>query len=117
MRCADLLAGYGEILPMPNTPVRFFEYMTYDQHGLRRTELKIDDESGSPFMTVWQRAPHSKVPLMEGARYPWHLDEVPLGRREADLALQGRDLLGRQVDVEVQLEELHREVMRGPAAR
>src|SRR4051812_14947776 len=73
-------AGYGEILPMPNTPVRFFEYMNYDDHGVRRTELKIDDESGSPFMTIWQRAPHTTQPLEDGGKYLWRLDEIPLER-------------------------------------
>jgi kynurenine formamidase len=86
MRMVDLSmpiwdgAGYGEILPMPNTPVHLFEYMTYDQHGMRCTELKIDDESGSPFMTIWQRAPHTTGPLEDGGRYLWKLDEVPLER-------------------------------------
>jgi kynurenine formamidase len=65
---------------MPNVPVRFFEYMNYDDHGIRRTELKIDDESGSPFMTIWQRAPHTTEPLEEGGKYLWTLDEIPLER-------------------------------------
>ena len=72
--------GYGEVLAMPNLPVSFTEYMTYDWHGMRRTQMKIDDESGSPFMTIWQRAPHISEPLEEGGLYQWHLDEVPLDR-------------------------------------
>ena len=73
-------AGYGEILAMPNTSVRFYEYMTYDWNGIRRTELKLDDESGSPLMTIWQRAPHTPGPIEEGGAYTWRLDEVPLDR-------------------------------------
>jgi len=73
-------AGYGEVLPMPNLPVSFTEYMTYDWHGLRRTQIKIDDESGSPFMTIWQRSPHISDPIEDGGIYEWRLDEVPLDR-------------------------------------
>ena len=86
MRFVDLTmpifegAGYGEVLAMPNTSVRFYEYLTYDWHGIRRTELKLDDESGSPLMTIWQRAPHTPGPIEEGGAYNWHLDEVPLDR-------------------------------------
>lgn len=86
MRLVDLSmpiwegAGYGEVLAMPNTSVRFYEYMTYDWHGIRRTELKLDDESGSPMMTIWQRAPHTSGPIEEGGAFTWHIDEVPLDR-------------------------------------
>jgi kynurenine formamidase len=86
MRLVDLSmpiwegGGYGEVLPMPNTPVSFTEYMTYDWHGMRRTRMKFDDESGSPFMTIWQRAPHISAPIEDGGIYQWHLDEVPLDR-------------------------------------
>jgi kynurenine formamidase len=73
-------AGYGEILPMPNTPVHFFEYVTYEWQGMRRTELKIDEENGSPFMTIWQRAPHMTAPLELGGMYEWKMDEIPLDR-------------------------------------
>jgi kynurenine formamidase len=71
-------AGYGEILPMPNTPVRFVEYMAYDRHGVRMTRLKLDDETGSPFMTPVQGSPYRKDPLAPNPLYKWKLDEIPL---------------------------------------
>ena len=74
-------AGYGEVLPIPNTPVKFFEYATYEWNGIRRTEMKIDDESGSPFMTPWQWFPHEIGPaLVPGRLFDWTLDKVPLER-------------------------------------
>ena len=73
-------AGYGEILAMPNCSVSFHEYMFYDVNGVRMTHLKIDDESGSPFMTPYQGSPHRRGPLREGNIYKWRLDEVPLER-------------------------------------
>jgi kynurenine formamidase len=86
MRLVDLSmpiwegAGYGEILAMPNCSVQFYEYMFYDVNGIRMTHLKIDDESGSPFMTPYQGSPHRRGPLREGNIYTWRLDEVPLER-------------------------------------
>ena len=86
MRLTDLSmpiwegAGYGEILAMPNCSVQFAEYMFYDVNGIRMTHLKIDDESGSPFMTPYQGSPHRRGPLREGNIYTWRLDEVPLER-------------------------------------
>lgn len=86
MRLVDLSmpiwegAGYGEILAMPNTSVRFTEYMVYDRQGLRMTYAKLDDESGSPFMTPWQGSPHRKDPLGPNPRHSWKLDEIPLER-------------------------------------
>jgi kynurenine formamidase len=71
-------AGYGELLAMPNVPVRFNEYALYEWQGMRRTEIKIDDESGSPFMTIWQRAPHTPGPLEDDGLYRWKLDQIPL---------------------------------------
>lgn len=73
-------AGYGEILPIENTPVQFFEYMFYDQNGIRMTRIKIDDETGSPFMTPYQGAPAELAPESEKAIFPWRLDEIPLER-------------------------------------
>ncbi len=73
-------AGYGEILATPNCSVQFAEYMFYDVNGMRMTHLKIDDESGSPFMTPYQGSPHRRGPLREGNIYTWRLDEVPLER-------------------------------------
>ena len=75
-------AGYGEVLPMPNTPVQFVEYMFYNDNGLRRTMLKIDDETGSPFMTPYQPEPHVKGAIggAQGMLYDWRLDGVPLER-------------------------------------
>ena len=72
-------AGYGEVLAMPNTSVRFFEYMFYDQNGIRMTHLKIDDETGSPFMTPYQGSPH-RGPTREDLLFTWKLDEIPLER-------------------------------------
>lgn len=86
MRLIDLTmpiwegAGYGEILAMPNTPVRFFEYMFYDKNGIRLTHIKIDDETGSPFMTAHQGSPFRQGAMREGALYSWKLDEIPLNR-------------------------------------
>ena len=73
-------AGYGEVLPIENTPVQFFEYMFYDINGIRMTRLKVDDETASPFMTPFQGAPHELPPESEEAIYPWKLDEIPLER-------------------------------------
>jgi kynurenine formamidase len=73
-------AGYAEILPMTNTPVRFFEYLFYDKNGIRLTHIKIDDETGSPFMTPFQGSPFRRGPMREGALYSWRLDEIPLER-------------------------------------
>ena len=53
MRLVDLSmpiwegAGYGEILAMPNTPVRFTEYMVYDRQGLRMTYAKLGDKASA----------------------------------------------------------------------
>lgn len=86
MRLIDLTmpiwegAGYGEILAMPNTPVRFFEYMFYDKNGIRLTHIKIDDETGSPFMTPYQGSPFRQGAMRQGALYSWKLDEIPLNR-------------------------------------
>jgi kynurenine formamidase len=71
-------AGYGEILAMPNTPVRFAEYMVYDRNGLRMTRMKLDVESGSPFMTAFQGSPYRKEPVAPAPVYKWRLDEIPL---------------------------------------
>jgi len=73
-------AGYGEILPFENVPVQFFEYMFYDQNGIRMTHIKVDDETGSPFMTPHQGSPHPQGPIREGALFTWKLDEIPLER-------------------------------------
>ena len=86
MRLIDLTmpiwegAGYGEVLAMPNVSVRFNEYMFYDQNGIRMTHLKIDDETGSPFMTPYQGSPHRRGPAREEALFTWKLDEIPLER-------------------------------------
>jgi kynurenine formamidase len=86
MRLIDLTmpiwegAGYGEILPFTNSPVRFFEYMFYDQHGLRMTRMKLDGETGSPFMVPHQRMPFDNTPLQPNPKFSWTLDEIPLER-------------------------------------
>jgi kynurenine formamidase len=84
MRLIDLTmpiwegAGYGEILPFTNSPVRFLEYMFYDKHGLRRTSMKLDGETGSPFMVPHQRMPFDITPLQPNPKFSWTLDEIPL---------------------------------------
>ena len=37
-------AGYGEILPFTNSPVRLHEYMYYDKHGLRMTRMSSTEK-------------------------------------------------------------------------
>jgi kynurenine formamidase len=71
-------AGYGEILPFTNSPVRLLEYMFYDQHGLRMTRMKLDGETGSPFMVPHQRNPFDSTPLQPNPKFSWTLDEIPL---------------------------------------
>ena len=86
MRLIDLTmpiwegAGYGEILPFTNSPVRFLEYMFYDRHGLRMTRMKLDGETGSPFMVPHQRMPFDRTPLQPNPKFSWILDEIPLER-------------------------------------
>ena len=86
MRLIDLTmpiwegAGYGEILPFTNSPVRFLEYMFYDCHGLRMTRMKLDGETGSPFMVPHQRMPFDTTPLQPNPKFSWILDEIPLER-------------------------------------
>ncbi|MGH7816245.1 MAG: cyclase family protein [Candidatus Binatia bacterium] len=73
-------AGYGEILPFTNSPVTLSEYMFYDRHGLRMTRMKLDGETGSPFMVPHQRMPFDATPLQPDPKYSWTLDEIPLER-------------------------------------
>jgi kynurenine formamidase len=73
-------AGYGEVLPFTNSPVHFVEYMVYERHGLRRTLLKLDGETGSPFMVSVQHMPFNPRPLQPDPKYRWTLDEIPLER-------------------------------------
>ena len=86
MRLIDLTmpiwegAGYGEILPFTNSPVRLLEYMFYDQHGLRMTRMKLDGETGSPFMVPHQRNPFDDTPLQPNPKFSWTLDEIPLDK-------------------------------------
>jgi len=86
MRLIDLTmpiwegAGYGEILPFTNSPVRLLEYMFYDQHGLRMTRMKLDGETGSPFMVSHQRNPFDNTPLQPNPKFSCTLDEIPLDK-------------------------------------
>jgi len=86
MRLIDLTmpiwegAGYGEILPFTNSPVTLSEYMFYDRHGLRMTRMKLDGETGSPFMVPHQRMPFDATPLQPNPKFSWTLDEIPLER-------------------------------------
>ena len=86
MRLIDLTmpiwegAGYGEILPFTNSPVRFSEYMVYQKHGIRMTRMKLDGETGSPLMVPHQRMPFDPAPLQPNPKFSWTLDEIPLDR-------------------------------------
>jgi kynurenine formamidase len=71
-------AGYGEILPFTNSSVRLHEYMYYDKHGMRMTRMKLDGETGSPFMVPHQRNPFDPTPLQPNPKFSWLLDEIPL---------------------------------------
>jgi len=73
-------AGYGEILPFTNSPVRFSEYMFYQKHGIRMTRMKLDGETGSPFMVPHQRMPFDPTPLQPNPKFSWTLDQIPLDR-------------------------------------
>lgn len=73
-------AGYGEILPFTNSPVILSEYMFYDRHDLRMTRMKLDGETGSPFMVPHQRMPFDPTPLQPNPKYSWTLDEIPLDK-------------------------------------
>jgi len=73
-------AAYGEVLPFTNSPVQFVEYMVYERHGMRRTLMKLDGETGSPFMVPPQHLPFSAVPLQPDPKYSWSLSDVPLER-------------------------------------
>jgi kynurenine formamidase len=73
-------AGYGEILPFTNSSVNLWEYMYYDKHGLRMTRMKLDGETGSPFMVPHQRMPFDPTPLQPDPKFSWTLDQVPLDR-------------------------------------
>ena len=73
-------AGYGEILPFTNSSVRFSEYMYYNKHGLRMTRMKLDGETGSPFMVPHQRMPFDPTPLQPDPKFSWTLDQIPLDR-------------------------------------
>ena len=86
MRLIDLTmpiwegAGYGEILPFTNSPVRLHEYMFYDKHGLRMTRMKLDGETGSPFMVPHQRMPFEATPLQPNPKFSWTIDQISLDR-------------------------------------
>ena len=86
MRLIDLTmpiwpgAGYGDILPFTNSSVEFFEYMVYEKNGIRMTRMKLDGETGSPFMVPPQRAPFDMTPLQPNPRYMWTLSEIPLDK-------------------------------------
>ncbi len=71
-------AAYGEILPLTNTPVEFFEYMVYDRNGMRMTRMKLNGETGSPLMMPTQHAPFEMKPIQPNPRYTGTLDEIPL---------------------------------------
>lgn len=71
-------AGYGEVLPFTNTPVQFFEYMDYSKNGIRMTRMKLDGETGSPFMVASQHAPFDMTPLQPNPKYTLTWTEIPL---------------------------------------
>jgi len=71
-------AAYGEILPLTNTPVEFYEYMVYDKNGMRMTRMKLNGETGSPLMMPTQHAPFEMTPIQPNPNYTGTLDEIPL---------------------------------------
>jgi hypothetical protein len=71
-------AGYGEVLPFTNSPVRFLEYMHYERHGMRRALLKLDRETGSPLITSISSSPWSKRRLVPNPKYTLPLSEIPV---------------------------------------
>ena len=71
-------AGYGEILPFTNSPVRFVEYMVYERHGMRRTLMKLDGETGSPFMTPPQGMPFVAQPIQPDQKHLLTISDIPV---------------------------------------
>lgn len=71
-------AGYGEILPFTNSPVRFVEYMFYEQHGIRRTLMKVDRETASPLITIAPAAPFNYAPSQPNPKHSYTLSDIPL---------------------------------------
>jgi kynurenine formamidase len=71
-------AGYGEVLPYTNSPVQFFEYMDYGKNGMRMTRMKLDGETGSPFMVATQNAPFDMRPIQPAPKYTQTLNQIPL---------------------------------------
>ena len=54
--------------------------MFYQKHGIRMTRMKLDGETGSPFMVPHQRMPFDPTPLQPNPKFSWTLDEIPLDR-------------------------------------
>ncbi|MBV9120492.1 MAG: cyclase family protein [Chloroflexi bacterium] len=71
-------AGYGEILPITNSSVRFIEYLYYERHGLRETMYKVDGESGSPLMVAMQLAPFNREPIQPNPKHLLTVDQIPI---------------------------------------
>jgi kynurenine formamidase len=102
-------AAYGEILPFTNSAVRFVEYMHYERHGLRRTLLKLDGETASPFMVPVQIMPFSARPLQPDPKYSLTISEIPLER----LVLRDTTILDVRVEEghEITPDEIDRAVV------
>ena len=73
-------AGYGEILPLTNTPVEFTEYMDYQNNGMRMTRMKLNGETGSPLMVPQQHAPFIMTPIQPDPKYKFTLSDIPLDK-------------------------------------
>jgi kynurenine formamidase len=86
MRLIDLTmpiwpgAGYGEILPLTNTSVEFFEYVDYQNNGMRVTRMKLNGETGSPLMVPQQHAPFIMIPIQPDPKYKLTLSDIPLDK-------------------------------------
>lgn len=71
-------AGDGEILPFTNSPVRYVEYMVYEKHGMRRTLIKLDRETASPFITIAPAAPFNYTPSQPNPKHQFTISDIPL---------------------------------------
>jgi kynurenine formamidase len=71
-------APYGEVLPFTNSSVRFTEYMFYETHGIRRTQMKLDRETASPLITIAPASPFSRAPSQPNAKHHYTISDIPL---------------------------------------
>jgi kynurenine formamidase len=71
-------AAYGEILPFTNSSVRFLEYMNYEDHGIRRTLMKLDRETASPLISIAPATPFNYKPSQPNPKHEYTLSDIPL---------------------------------------